>query len=391
MRRDIMHYFDNAATTKVRDEALNAMLPFLKDGYGNPSSFHAMGREARTAVENARNEIAKTINAAPDEIIFTSGGTEANNLALKGIARRAKFRGKTHIITSAFEHHAVLHPLKTLEKDGFSLTVLPVSPDGFVDPAAVSEAIREDTALVSIMYANNEVGTVQPIAEIGKICREKGVIFHTDAVQAFGHCEIDVKAQNIDALSISGHKIYAPKGVGALYLKKGVNAAPLIEGGAQERFRRSGTESVPLIVAFGEAAKLAMAEMKEQNVKMLKKRDKLMDFILNEIPKTRLNGDRNRRLPGNVNISFDGIEGESILLWLDLNGVCASSGSACTSGSLDPSHVLLALGLPHETAHGSIRFSFGRFNTDEDVDFVIKTLPGIIKKLRKMSPVWEES
>jgi cysteine desulfurase len=385
---DHLVYLDNSATTRVSEPVLRAMLPFLTEQYGNPSSIYTLGQQAKAAIEEAREKVAKAINAKPREIFFTSCGTESDNWAIRGTARRMAAKGKKHLVTSAFEHHAVLHACKALEREGFEVTYLPVSADGLVDPAAVAAAIRPDTALVTIMYANNEIGTIQPIGEIGKICREKGVWFHTDAVQALGNVRIDVAAEQIDMLSLSGHKIHAPKGVGALYIRQGVLPESLMEGGGQESRRRPGTENTASIVGLGQAVEDAYADFDEKIARMAALRDRLIDGLL-KIPDTRLNGSRERRLCTNVNISFKGIEGEGILLWLDMNGVAASSGSACTSGSLDPSHVLLAIGLDHGTAHGSLRLSLGRYNTDADVDHVLAVLPGIIARLRELSPVYQ--
>lgn len=382
-------YADNSATTKVAPEVLDAMLPFLKEGYGNPSSVYSKGREAKAAIEHAREQVAAAIGCNPDEVYFTSCGSEADNWALKGTVSKLRAKGKTHIVTTVFEHHAILHTCQYLEGLGCDVTYLPVNAKGLVDPQAVKAAIREDTALVSIMYANNEIGTIQPIAEIGAICKEAGVLFHTDAVQAVGNVPIDVKAQHIDMLSLSGHKIHAPKGVGVLYIRKGIGIDNFMHGGAQERKRRAGTEAVPNIVALGKACELITKDLPGRTQKLTAMRDKLMAEIL-KLPKTRLNGDAVKRLPGSVNFSFEGIEGESLLLMLDMKGICASSGSACTSGSLDPSHVLLAIGLPHEVAHGSLRLSLSDENTMEDVDYIIETLPKIVERLREMSPVWEK-
>ena len=385
---DHLVYLDNSATTRVSEPVLRAMLPFLTKQYGNPSSIYTLGQQAKAAIEEAREKVAKAINAKPREIFFTSCGTESDNWAIRGTARRMAAKGKKHLVTSAFEHHAVLHACKALEREGFEVTYLPVSADGLVDPAAVAAAIRPDTALVTIMYANNEIGTIQPIGEIGKICREKGVWFHTDAVQALGNVRIDVAAEQIEMLSLSGHKIHAPKGVGALYIRQGVLPESLMEGGGQESRRRPGTENTASIVGLGQAVEDAYADFDEKIARMAALRDRLIDGLL-KIPDTRLNGSRERRLCTNVNVSFKGIEGEGILLWLDMNGVAASSGSACTSGSLDPSHVLLAIGLDHGTAHGSLRLSLGRYNTDADVDHVLAVLPGIIARLRELSPVYQ--
>ena len=386
MERQI--YADNAATTQVSQRVLEAMLPYLMGEYGNPSSIYGLGRSARMAVETAREQAAAVLGCLPGEIYFTSCGSESDNWAIKGVAEKMAEKGKKHIITSAFEHHAVLHTCKHLEKLGWEVTYLPVGSEGIVNPADVESAIREDTALVTIMYANNEIGTVQPIPEIGAVCKAHGVYFHTDAVQAVGHVAINVKEQNIDLLSLSGHKIHAPKGVGILYMKNGIGLPNFIDGGGQERNKRAGTENVASIVGLGKALEEANFQMGPRNSRVLAMRDKLIDGLL-AIPRTRLNGSREHRLPGNVNISFEGVEGESLLLMLDLKGICASSGSACTSGSLDPSHVLLALGLPHEIAHGSLRLSINEWNTPEDIDYILQVVPEIITKLRAMSPLWE--
>lgn len=381
-------YADNAATTKVSKEVLDTMYPYFTEEYGNASSIYGLGRNSKKAIEASREKVAKAIGAEPSEIYFTSCGSESDNWAIRGTCQRLKAKGKKHIITSVFEHHAILHTCQALEKEGFEVTYLPISPLGFVNPEDVKNAIREDTAIVSIMYANNEIGTIQPIAEIGSVCREKGVIFHTDAVQAVGNVEIDVKAQNIDLLSLSGHKIHAQKGIGAIYVKKGLALPNLIFGGAQERNKRAGTENVPAIVGFGTAIEIATTDIKSKNEKVSAMRNRLIDGIL-KLPRTRLNGDREKRLAGNCNISIEGIEGESLLLMLDMHGICASSGSACTSGSLDPSHVLLALGLKHEVAHGSLRLSINSETTDEDIDYILEVIPNIVNRLREMSPLWE--
>lgn len=381
-------YADNAATTKISPEVLNAMYPYLTEEYGNASSIYSLGRNAKKAIEASREKVAKAIEADPSEIYFTSCGSEADNWALRGTCHRLKAKGKKHIITSVFEHHAILHTCQALEKEGFEVTYLPVSPLGIVCPDDVKNAIREDTAIVSIMYANNEIGTIQPISEIGAICREKGVIFHTDAVQAVGNVEINVKEQNIDLLSLSGHKIHAQKGIGAIYIKEGIVLPNLIFGGAQERNKRAGTENVPAIVGLGTAIEIATADIKAKNEKVTAMRNRLIDGIL-KLSHTRLNGDREKRLAGNCNISIEGVEGESLLLMLDMNGICASSGSACTSGSLDPSHVLLALGLKHEVAHGSLRLSINDETTDEDIDYILEVVPRVVERLRAMSPLWE--
>lgn len=382
-------YADNAATTKISKEVLDSMMPFLTEEYGNPSSLYSLGRNAKRAIETAREKIAKQINANSNEIFFTSGGSEANNWAIKSVALSKAALGKKHIISSKFEHHAVLHTLDTLQKQGFEITYLDVYENGIVKPEDLKNAIREDTALVTIMYANNEIGTIQPIKELGKICRENKITFHTDAVQAVGNIPIDVVDQNIDLLSISAHKLHGPKGCGCLFVRRGIKMQNLIDGGAQERGRRAGTENVASIVGFAKAIEIACSNMSERNERISKLRDKLIENAL-KIDKSILNGDRKNRLPGNVNMCFLGIEGESLLLSLDLKGICASSGSACTSGSLDPSHVLLAIGLPHEVAHGSLRISLSDDNSEADVDYIIEVLPPIIDKLRAMSPLWEK-
>lgn len=382
-------YVDNSATTPISKEVLDAMMPWLTEGYGNASSIYSKGREAGWALKGAREQIASILGAQPNEIYFTSGGSESDNWAIKGAAATMAKRGKKHIITSAFEHHAVLHSCAALEKQGFEVTYVPVHENGIVRVEDIEAAIRPDTGLVTIMYANNEIGTVQPIKEIGALCRKHKIWFHTDAVQAFGHVPINVEEQNIDMLSISGHKIHAQKGVGLLYVKRGVVLPNLIDGGAQERGKRAGTENIAGIVGLAKAMEIASQNIEERGERTKVLRDKLIDNIL-KIERTRLNGDREQRLPGNVNISIEGIEGESLLLSLDMYGICASSGSACTSGSLDPSHVLLAIGLCHEVAHGSLRISLSDENTMEDVDRILEVLPGIVERLRSMSPLWEK-
>ena len=382
-------YVDNSATTPISKEVLDAMMPWLTEGYGNASSIYSKGREAGWALKGAREQIASILGAQPNEIYFTSGGSESDNWAIKGAAATMAKRGKKHIITSAFEHHAVLHSCAALEKQGFEVTYVPVHENGIVRIEDIEAAIRPDTGLVTIMYANNEIGTVQPIKEIGALCRKHKIWFHTDAVQAFGHVPINVEEQNIDMLSVSGHKIHAQKGVGLLYVKKGVVLPNLIDGGAQERGKRAGTENIAGIVGLAKAMEIASQNIEERGERTKVLRDKLIDNIL-KIDRTRLNGDREQRLPGNVNISIEGIEGESLLLSLDMYGICASSGSACTSGSLDPSHVLLAIGLCHEVAHGSLRISLSDENTMEDVDRILEVLPGIVERLRSMSPLWEK-
>ena len=382
-------YVDNAATTRMSDIAVQAMLPYFQDIYGNPSSLHSVGQRANEVLLDARQRVAKCINAETREIIFTSGGSEADNQAIISAAYLGKKKGKMHIVSTAFEHHAVLHTLKKLEKEGFNVTYLDVHSNGIVSPNEVKEAIREDTCLVTIMFANNEIGTIQPIQEIGKVCREKGVVFHTDAVQAAGHLKIDVKEQNIDMLSISAHKFHGPKGVGVLYVKNGIQLTNIIEGGAQERSKRAGTENIAGIVGMTAALEYAVSHIDENSAKLTKLRDKLIDG-LSKIPHCAINGDKINRLPGNVNFCFEGIEGESLLLLLDAKGICASSGSACTSGSLDPSHVLLAIGRPHEVAHGSLRLSLCESNNEEEIDTIIKAVTDIVAYLRNMSPVWKE-
>ena len=386
-------YADNAATTPVTPAVLEAMTPWLMENYGNPSSIYSIGRAARTHGNLIRRRKAEAANFAAERIrigaqLF-SCGTEADNWALKGSMRRWAAKGKKHLITAAFEHHAILHSAKALEKEGFEITYLPVTPEGLVDPAELEKAIREDTALVSIMLANNEIGTVQPIAELAAIAHAHGAWFHTDAVQAVGHIPVDVKALGVDMLSLSGHKFHAPKGVGALYVKKGILPNIFMDGGAQEKGRRAGTENLASIVGLGEAITVATASLEENMARITAMRDRLIDSLL-QLPRTRLNGSREHRLPGNLNISFEGIEGESLLLRLDMAGICASSGSACTSGSLDPSHVLMAIGLKHEVAHGSLRLSLSELTTEEDIDYIIAQVPPIVEGLRAMSPVWEK-
>lgn len=381
-------YLDNAATTSLKSEVLEEMMPILKENYGNPSSIYSIGRNARKEVEKSRQTVAEILGANPSEIFFTSGGTESDNWAIRGVAFAQFRKGKNHIITSKIEHHAVLHTVKELEKEGFEATYLDVDKNGFVNPEDVKAAITEKTALVTVMYANNEIGTIQKISEIGKVCHEKGVIFHTDAVQAVGHLEINVKEQNVDLLSLSGHKFHGPKGVGALYVKKGVRILNLMQGGAQESNKRPGTENVAGIVGLAKALEISMQNRQEKNKDLEKKRDFLINELL-EIKRSRLNGDRIQRLPGNVNISFEGIEGESLLLLLDAAGICASSGSACTSGSLDPSHVLLAIGLVHEVAHGSLRLSLDESTTMEELEYTVSEVKKVVERLRSMSPLWE--
>lgn len=382
-------YADNAATTRVSDTAFNAMLPYFKEQYGNPSSLYTVGQKAQEALYSAREIMAKYLDCDIKEITFTSGGSEADNQAILTGAYLGEKKGKKHIISSAFEHHAVLHTLKKLESQGFEITLLPVHSDGFVRVDELEAAIRPDTALVTIMYANNEIGTVQPIAEIGRVCREKGVLFHTDAVQAAGHIKIDVKAENIDMLSLSAHKFHGPKGIGMLYAKKGINLYTLIEGGAQERGKRAGTENIPAIMGMAAAFKEANENIDKNFGYVKSLRDKLTQG-LSKIPHSKINGDISNGLAGTLNMCFEGIEGESLLLLLDDRGISASSGSACTSGSLDPSHVLLALGLPHEVAHGSLRISLSEYNTEEEVEHILKNVPEVVAYLRSMSPVWKD-
>lgn len=381
-------YLDNAATTKVSDNVLNAMLPYLKEEYGNPSSIYTLGRNSAIAVNKARHQVAQALGCEDSEVYFTSCGSESDNWAIKSTAKMMAQKGKKHIITSVFEHHAVLHTLDALKKEGFEVTYLPVYSNGIVKVEDVANAIRPDTALVTIMYANNEIGTIQPIPEIGALCNEKGVIFHTDAVQAIGNVHINVKEQNIDMLSLSGHKIHAQKGCGVLYVNKKYRLPPFIDGGAQERGRRAGTENVPAIVGLGVAITDAVNGVDAKNEKLKKFSDKIYNEIM-KIDRVHLNGDREKRMPSNLNFSFEGVEGESLLLQLDLQGIAASSGSACTSGSLDPSHVLLSIGLPHEVAHGSLRISMSEYTTEEEIDKLIEVLPVIVNKLRSMSPLWD--
>ena len=382
-------YADNAATTKMSQTAINAMLPYMERIYGNPSSLHSVGQEAAEALQSARETIAKCLNASPNEITFTSGGSEADNQALLSAAWLGLRKGKKHILSTAFEHHAILHTLKKLEKEGFEIQLLDVGPLGNITAQQVADAIREDTCLVTTMYANNEIGSILPIAEIGAVCKEKGVLFHTDAVQAAGHLPIDVKAQNIDMLSLSAHKFHGPKGVGVLYARRGVPLTSLIEGGAQERGKRAGTENIPGIMGMAAALQDACEHMEANAVHVSHLRDRLIEG-LSQIPHSALNGDPVNRLPGNVSFCFEGIEGESLLLLLDSKGICASSGSACTSGSLDPSHVLLAIGRPHEVAHGSLRLSLSEWNTDEEIDHILAEVPWVVEYLRNMSPMWKD-
>ena len=382
-------YADNAATTKMSRTAIEAMLPYMDEIYGNPSSLHSVGQRAAEALQGARETVAQCLNCTPREIYFTSGGSEADNQAILSAARIGERKGKKHIISTAFEHHAVLHTLKKLEKEGFEVELLPVGPIGTVTAQQVADAIREDTCLVTVMYANNEIGSILPIAEIGAVCRDRGVLFHTDAVQAAGHLPIDVQAQKVDLLSLSAHKFHGPKGIGVLYARKGIVLTSLIEGGAQERGKRAGTENIPAIMGMAAALREAVDHMEENAQKVSALRDKLIAG-LSEIPHCALNGDPVNRLPGNVSFCFEGIEGESLLLLLDAKGICASSGSACTSGSLDPSHVLLAIGRPHEVAHGSLRLSLCEWNTEEEMDHILAEVPQIVEYLRNMSPMWKD-
>ena len=382
-------YADNAATTQMSRAAIDAMLPYMETVYGNPSSLHSVGQQAAEALQNARERIAACLNASPREIYFTSGGSEADNQAILSAARLGARKGKKHIISTAFEHHAVLHTLKKLEKEGFEIELLPVGAIGTITAQQVKSALRADTCLVTVMYANNEIGSILPIAEIGEVCCEAGVLFHTDAVQAAGHVPIDVQAQHIDMLSLSAHKFHGPKGIGVLYARQGVPLTSLIEGGAQERGKRAGTENLPAIMGMAAALEDACAHIDENARKVSALRDRLIAG-LSKIAHSALNGDPVNRLPGNVSFCFEGIEGESLLLLLDAKGICASSGSACTSGSLDPSHVLLAIGRPHEVAHGSLRLSLCEWNTDEDVDRILAAVPEVVAYLREMSPMWKD-
>ena len=381
-------YADNSATTKISKPVLDAMMPYLTEHYGNASSIYSLGMDSAKAILKSRETVAKAIGAKTGEIYFTSGGSESDNWAIKCAAEVGASKGKKHIVTTVFEHHAVLHTCQYLEKHGFEVTYVPVDEMGLVHISDIEKAIRDDTCLVTVMFANNEIGTIQPIAKIGALCREKKVLFHTDAVQAIGNVEINVAEMNIDLLSMSGHKIHAPKGVGAMYMRAGINLPNLIHGGAQERSKRAGTENVAGIVALATAVSECTKNIAEKQERLSKIRDRII-AELTKIPESRLNGDPIKRLPGNVNISFRGIEGESLLLSLDLEGICASSGSACTSGSLDPSHVLLAIGLPHSTAHGSLRLSLSDENTEEDADYICEVVPRVVEKLRAMSPLWE--
>lgn len=384
-----MIYLDNAATTKMSKAAINSMLPYMDGIYGNPSSLHSAGQRAAEALADARQRIADCLGASSKEIFFTSGGSEADNQAILSAAKLGEKKGKKHIISTAFEHHAVLHTLKKLEKEGFEITLLDVGENGIITPQQVESAIRPETCLVTVMYANNEIGTIQPIKEIGKICREKGVLFHTDAVQAAGHLHIDVKEQNIDMLSLSAHKFHGPKGIGVLFARSGIPLTNIIEGGAQERGKRAGTENIPAIVGMATALEEACKNIDKNAEKIIPLRDKLISE-LSEIPHSVLNGDAEKRLPGNVSFCFEGIEGESLLLLLDDKGICASSGSACTSGSLDPSHVLLAIGRIHDIAHGSLRLSLSEENTESEIDFTVKAVKEVVEYLRSVSPIWHD-
>ena len=384
-----MIYADNAATTKMSDAAVNTMISLMNSDWGNPSSLYAHGQKAKEILEKSREDIAAAIGAKPQEIIFTSGGSEADNQAILSAAAIGKAKGKTHIISTAFEHHAVLHTLKKLEREGFEITLLDVHSNGVVLPEEVETSIKGDTCLVTVMYANNEIGTIQPIKEIGEICRKKNVLFHTDAVQAVGHIPINVCEENIDMLSSSAHKFHGPKGVGFLYAKTGVKLSSLIEGGAQERGKRAGTENVPAIAATATALAEAVKNIERNSARLSKIRNKIIDG-LSKIPHSALNGDKERRLPGNINFCFEGIEGESLLLLLDDKGICASSGSACTSGALDPSHVLLAIGRPHDVAHGSLRLSIGEDITEKDADYIIRSVTEVAEYLRSFSPLWKD-
>ena len=384
-----MIYLDNAATTKVRPEVVEAMMPYFTESYGNPSSVYGFASKSKEAVDNAKNIIAKSLNTRADDIYFTAGGTESDNWALKATAKAYESKGK-HIITSKIEHHAILHTCEYLEKDGYEVTYVDVDENGIIKIDELKKAIRPDTILISVMFANNEIGSVQPIKEIGAIAKENNVLFHTDAVQAYGHIDIDVEELNIDMLSASGHKLNGPKGIGFLYIRKGLKLRSFIHGGAQERRRRAGTENVPGIVGFAKAVEIAMENMNTRIEKEISLRDRLIEKVLKKVPYTRLNGHRTDRLPNNANFSFQFIEGESLLIMLDMKGICGSSGSACTSGSLDPSHVLLAIGLPHEIAHGSLRLTLSEENTEEEIDYVVDEVAAVVERLRSMSPLYED-
>ena len=381
-------YADNAATTPIHADVLNKMMPFLTTEYGNASTLYRLGQGSHKALENARREVALLMNAEPSEITFTGCGSESDNLALRGYLHSRQAKGKKHLIISTIEHHAILYTAQALEKEGFEVTYLPVNQYGQVEPQALEQAIRPDTALVSIMFANNEIGTVNPVAELGRVCHEKGVVFHTDAVQAYGHVPIDVKAMNIDMLSLSGHKINAPKGVGAIYVRKGIRLEPQITGGGQERGLRSGTENIASIVGLGEAARLKRVNMDRETAYIGALSRKLIDGVL-QLPQTILTGHPTQRLPGTCSFCINAIEGESLVLRLDMNGICASTGSACSTGSLDPSHVLLGIGLSHEISHGSLRLTLGPQNTEEDMDYILERLKGVVETLRAMSPIWD--
>jgi cysteine desulfurase len=389
MNQSRVIYMDHAATTYVKPQVLEEMLPFFTNNFGNPSSLYSLGRKTRSAIDIARERAAKAIGANMDEIFFTAGGSEADNWALKGIAYANRNKGN-HIITTEIEHHAILHTCEYLEKQGFRVTYLSVDENGLINLEELKNSITDETILISIMFANNEIGTIQPIEEISRIAHERGVLFHTDAVQAIGNVKVDVKEMGIDLLSLAAHKFYGPKGVGALYIKKGTKIDNLVHGGGQEKKKRAGTENIPGIVGLGKAIELATENLEEHNAKIEAMRDRLLNGIMERIPETKLNGHRERRLPGNLNVSFRFIEGEGLLLLLDQHGICASTGSACSSGSLDPSHVLLAIGLPHEIAHGSLRLSVGDLNTEEDVDYVLEALPKIVQRLREMSPLYDD-
>lgn len=383
-------YMDYAATTPVRKEVLDEMLPFFSENFGNPSSLHTFGQDARYPVESAREKVASAIGATPDEIVFTSGGTESNNFAVKGVAFAKQDKGR-HIITSAIEHHAILEPCRFLEKNGFEITCLPVDAKGILDPDDVLKAIKKETILISVMHANNEIGTIQPIKEIGAIAHERGIIFHSDVVQTLGRMPLNVDALNLDLVSASGHKIYGPKGVGFIYIRKGIRLTPFMHGGEQERGRRASTHNVPGIIGIGKAAELAMIDLDKETVRITALRDKMIRGILDNITDTRLNGHQTQRLSNNVHVSIDYVEGESLLLYLDMEGIACSTGSACSSASLEPSHVLSAIGISADTAYGALRFTLGRQTTEADVNYVIETLPGIVKKLREMSPVYRNN
>lgn len=386
---DTVIYLDHAATTPIDPEVLEAMTPYLKEKFGSASTLYSLGREARDAVEQARASVAQLIGARPEEIYFTSGGTESDNWAVFGVAAAKANKGK-HIITSKIEHHAILEPCHWLEKHGYSVTYLPVDSNGFVDPDELRRSITDETILITIMHANNEIGTIEPVEEIGKIAREKGIHFHTDTVQTVGHIPVDVNAINCDSLAISAHKLYGPKGIGAMYIRKGSRIERYMQGGGQENNRRAGTHNVAGIVGLGKAAELAQERMTDEAERLVRLRDMLIEGIESTIENAKLNGDRKKRLPNNVNFSFEAVEGESMILLMDMNGICVSSGSACTSGSLDPSHVLIAIGLRHEQAHGSLRMTLGKENTEADVKRVLEVLPGIVRRLREMSPLYEE-